>query len=309
MKKVFVLFFFGILYLSCAACLSAEHAPVPRPFESAGTDEAVDSKKNEPFSFTSFGVTVREKAVVITWSATHEGRNIIIYRSSAPFDSVSSLAGAVPVTNLKDTGTPFIDYPVPNISFYYAVLEESQLDNADIRFIMGKNTTNTPVTVMNGQKNTEPFSERATPLPFLNPEKTEKKPPEFFSSETEEAVSALASYRADSEEPFPEREPYIFPTDRQSPDGGEAMELQRILKESFLPKDWHNAEKEFNSFLKIRRTAKVSARTQFYLGEVFFFQKKYAAALLKFLLVQDTYEALSAEWIRHCLIRLADSSQ
>lgn len=314
MKKGFILFCFNVVCFSFA--VFTETAPDGTAFD-LSAEELVENGAGlnagfeEPFSFTSFNLFVKEKAVVISWKASQLGRNVILYRARAPFDSISSLAGAVPLTYMKDTGVPFIDYPVSGVPFYYAIIEETQLDSGNISFMNGKNTVYTPVEVRGAKTEQGTFTERSTPLPFFNPEKTEKNKPKFFSSETEQALNELTfkDGSGNIEEPPLEREIYVFPIDKKAPDGGEAMELQRILKETFLEKNWTAAEKSFNSFLKIKRTAKVSARTQFYLGQVFFFQKKYDAALLKFLIVQDTYEALSAEWIRYCLVKLADLSE
>lgn len=265
----------------------------------------------EPFYFTSFSLSVREKAVVITWNASHEGKNVILYRSTKPFDSIRSLAGAVPVSYFKDEGVPFIDYPVPDTPFYYAVIEEGQLDGAAVLFINGKNTSNTPAVIQGAGEKTERFEGRNAPLPFLNPKKTEKKQTRFFSSETEKALQKLFFNNDDfdDKEDLKEKEPYIFPQDRESPDGGESMALQRIINGVFTAKDWFAAEKDLRDFLKIKRTSKVASRTRFYVGETLFFLKKYDEALLTFLTVQDSHEALSAEWIRLCLLGLADSSK
>lgn len=272
------------------------------------------TKKNEPVVFSDFSVLVRENAVVLTWHASLPNSNIFIYRSTKNFSSFMSLADAVPIANITDTGMPFIDYPIAGIKYYYAIAEENQLANGNIKFVEGKNTVNEPIEILsrndevtNGKSN---YATRYIPLPFLNPLKILPKKMQFFSSQTENAISTLTAEKRDYREfivASNRKDPFIFADDRHTPDGGETMELQHILNSSFKNKNWVQCEKDLTNFLAIKRTGRVSARARFYLGEAQFFQNKYEKALLKFLTVKDMYPTQSTEWTNYCLLELANS--
>ncbi len=282
-----------------------------------GSENGFDEpQKNEPVFFTDFSAFVREKAVVITWKASLPNKNVFLYRSTKNFSSFISLADAVPIANITDTGIPYIDYPAQGIPYYYAIAEENQLASGNIKFIGGKNTLTAPIEILalgkDAAQEKPVYETRPMPLPFLNPLKIEKKKMRFFSSQTESIIGALTAEKRNYGEftasPL-KKEPFIFADDKKNPEGGETMELQRILNENFINKNWQKCEKELNNFLLIKRTSRVTARTRFYLGETLFFQNKYEAALLKFLTAQDMYPVQSAEWIRYCLLALANSSQ
>lgn len=277
-----------------------------------------EPQKNEPVFFTDFSVFVREKAAVITWKASVPNTSVFLYRSTNNFSSFISLADAVPIANITDTGIPYIDYPAAGIPYYYAIAEENQLASGNIKFIDGKNTLNAPIEILALGTETDQikpvYETRPMPLPFLNPLKVEKKKTRFFSSQTESIIGSLTAEKRNYGEFAAssiniKKEPFIFADDKKNPEGGETMELQRILNESFIHKNWQKCEKELNNFLLIKRTSRVTARTRFYLAEALFFQNKYEAALLKFLTSQDMYPVQSAEWIRYCLLALANFSQ
>ncbi len=291
MKKAFTLFF---LIFSCF-CFTNE------------TDSFLGEER---FSFISFATLVNEDTVIISWKASHPNKNIVIYRSHKRFASFMSLSEATPIANLKDTGEPYFDRPVAGTPFYYAIAEESQIASGKINFIGGKNTTAYPLAVKASanrplKQNTEV---RAMPLPFLNLKQASQKKKKVFSSQTEKLINALIANQEnyqELDEAAKKRKPYIFPDDKREPKGGETMELQRILKENFLRQNWAASEKELKDFLKIRRTTRVTARTNFYLGETLFFQNKYEEALLKFLNTESSYPTQSKEWVRYCLAEIA----
>ncbi|AGT44057.1 tetratricopeptide repeat protein [Treponema pedis] len=318
MKKFCILVFFA------SFTVFAEDAALPdiKP-DKTGSEKveynalkpAVSEQSPEPFYFTEFSVFVRDKAVVITWKASAEKRNVILYRSIKSFSSLISLTEAVPLANITDTGLPYIDYPAAGIPYYYAIAEENQIASGNIKFVDGKNTVSAPVEILFSGAEADraaAYDTRPVPLPFLNPAKEEQKRILFFSSQTENLISSLTAEKRDYREfvlSSLRRDYYIFSDDKKTPEGGETMELQRILKDSFLTQKWERCEKELNAFLSIRRTSRVAARSRFYLGEVLFFQNKYEAALLKFLTAQDMYPAQSAEWAQYCLLELANSSK
>ncbi|UTC65849.1 MULTISPECIES: tol-pal system YbgF family protein [unclassified Treponema] len=328
MKKGFIIFLFFV-----AAFGFAEEAPIGdktvagenelqqimpevRPDKTGSekiefSTQPQEEEKTEEFAFISFSILLREKSVMISWKAKPEGRNLIIYRSTSSFSSISSLAEAIPIANITDKGLPFFDSPIPGIPYYYAIAEENEIASGNIQFINGINTISSPVEVFGsvGDQNKKPQN-RPVPLPFLNLAKQPKKRAEFFSSQTETLINTLTAEKKDYREfiiSSQRLEPYIFPDDKKTPDGGESMELQRILNDYFYTKNWQKCENELTNFLRIRRTSRISARTHFYIGQTLFFQNMYDKALLEFLTAQDMYPSQAKEWAHYCLLELANS--
>lgn len=317
MKKGFIV----ILFIFSLKCFTEEDLIQVSPDKTGS--EKVESlsevqikEAQENFSFISFSILVREKSVMISWKARPEGKNLILYRSTSSFSSLASLAEAIPIANITDDGIPFFDYPIPGIPYYYAIVEENEIASGKIKFINGVNTINSPVeifgSITENQKKHIQVQNRPVPLPFLNFEKQTKQKKEYFSSQTETVISALTAEKRDYREfaiASQRISPYIFPDDKKNPDGGESMELQRILKDFFYTKNWQKCKTEFNAFLRIRRTSRISARTHFYIGQTLFFQNMYDKALLEFLIAQDMYPSQAKEWAHHCLLELANSSK
>jgi len=317
MKKGFIIFLF-ILGLKCFT----EEELIQVTPDKTGSDK-IESLNEVPiqeiednFSFISFSVLVREKSVMLDWKAKPEGKNLILYRSTSSFSSLASLAEAVPIANITDDGLPFFDYPIPGIPYYYAIAEENEIASGKIKFINGVNTINSPVEIFGStgepQKIHSSAQNRPIPLPFLNLEKQVKRREAYFSSQTETIINALTAEKRDYREFVLSSQrisPYIFPDDKKNPDGGESMELQRILKDFFNTKNWQKCKNELDAFLRIRRTSRISARTHFYIGQTLFFQNMYDKALLEFLIAQDMYPTQANEWAHHCLLELANSSK
>ncbi len=320
MKKIFILFFIGLCPLCFAQKdLSSEENLLPNVttnIQKSNGKRTVDNNiafANKEFSFISFSAIVKEKAVVISWKASMQNKNLIIYRSTQPFSNFSSLSKAIPIAAIQDRGSAYPDYPIAGIPFYYAIAEEHQLASGQISFVDGKNTILLPVEIIEMEDSSVELNKtekrRPIPLPYLNPDKEYQKKVLYFSSQTEGIINALTAGKEDYRElsnTAIKRKIYIFPDDRRRPKGGETMELQRILRESCATRKWKLCERELKDFLKIRRTSRVTARSKFYLGEVLFFQGKYDEALLQFLIAGDMYPKQAKEWAQYSLVELSN---
>ncbi len=255
---------------------------------------------------TAFAPMVRNDAVIVTWKSDARGANLVLYRSTTPFSGLTSLAGAIVLSSFAETGTPYVDYPVPGVPYYYAILDEASVLSGNVRFVTDENTNRVPVEVSAGyakfQKNGVP-PVRPMPLPWLNPDGKLERPPYRFSRETERMVSAMTSGAPKSRE-IPHRA-YLFEIDTLASGAGEEYALRKILETSFIPGDWEATIADLGRFLSIRRSPEVSARARFYLGQAKFFTGSYSGALLEFLLVQDRYYVQAREWIHYVIERMA----
>ncbi len=258
-----------------------------------------------PESFTTFDAITRDDAVIITWDSPTKGRNVLLYRSTASFTGMASLVQAVLVSGFSDSGVPFVDYPVPGVPYFYAILDEATVRSGTVAFTGGQNTNLVPVEIparfLKIQKSAL-SAIRPMPLPWLNLENAIPTAPRRFSPRTEKIISALV--QGAQPERFTEKTPFIFRSDREAVSGGEEYTLKRILENGFQTKNWTGTVAELEKFLSIRRGNETTARTRFYIGEASYFSGNYDRALKEFLLSRDRYYTQSNEWIQYVLARM-----
>ncbi len=263
----------------------------------------------EPLRFARFDAITREDAVILTWEASERGRNLVLYRSTTPFSGMDSLLTAIVVSSFTDNGTPHVDYPVPGVPYYYALIDEDTLRTGTVRFQNGTNTNSFPVEISAsyaGEYKGFMPAIRPIPLPLLNPGRDFHHGPVRFSPETEAIIRAAALERPVR---LPvEREPYIFLSDVNSESGGEEFALRQVLAETFRQKKWDESITALKRFLAIRRTPRTTARAHFYLGQAYSFTGRYREAMQEFLLAQDEYYAQSRDWIQYLLRRMISGS-
>lgn len=259
-------------------------------------------------SFSAFDAMTRNDAVIITWKSSVAGRPLVLYRATSPFTGMNSLVSAIVISGFVDSGTPYVDYPVPGVPYYYAVLDEETIRSGDVLFTAGTNTNLVPVEIPANyarvQKTGLPVL-RPMPLPFLNPSSAVDIPAHTFSPGTERIIARLVG-PAPAGFAVPERRAYLFPDETSPEAGGENYTLKKVLDSGFAAKDWPKAISELGQFLAIRRTGAATARAHFYTGEAYYFSGKYREALLEFLLAQDLYYNQSREWIQYSMLKIAD---
>lgn len=255
---------------------------------------------------SGFSVRSRNDAVIISWNAALAGSNLVIYRSTLPFTSFSSLVPAVLVSAFTDTGGTFTDYPVPGVPYYYAVLDENSVHSGSVTFVPGGNTNGTAVEIPQELaliRRSSTQSLRPMPLPYLNPTQTARPEGVVFSSVTEERISQLAVSASGGTEA---RRPYVFRSDSESTSsGGDEYALRLIVNSSFRSGNYEETIERLNDFLSLRRSVQTSSRAHFYKGESLYFLGKAEDALLEFLLARDSYENQAGEWIQYSLSSLA----
>lgn len=264
--------------------------------------------KSQPIgtsAISAFDTIMRNDAVIITWKASVPDSTLVLYRSTSPFTNMNSLVQAVVVSSFTDTGTPYVDYPVPGVPYYYSLLDENTIRSGTVRFTENENTNRIPVEIPASfarvQRNKLPAL-RPMPLPFLNISSTTTPPALSFSTETEKMIKILS--RVNNSKKESNRDAYVFTSDIQSVSGGEEYNLKKILEASFATHLWPEAITSLTQFLSIRRTEETTARAHFYLGEAYFFTGNYRASLLEFLLSQDLYQNQSREWIQYVLEKM-----
>lgn len=265
----------------------------------------VEAAVPKPAAVSGFTATVKNDAVVLGWNSSFSGRNLVLYRSTSPFSSFSSLVSSVLVSAFGDTGGSFTDYPVPGVPYFYALLDEDSIHSGSVTFNKGSNTNATPVEIpaelsVIKRGSVQPL--RPMPLPFLNLSRSQDARKVYFTPATEARISRLAGNAAFAP---PEHEPFIFRSDLENTaSGGDEYALRLIVTEGFTSASYEETVARLNDFLSLRRSEHTAARAHFYRGEAHFFLGNHEQALLDFLLARDAYENQAGEWIQYALSAL-----
>jgi hypothetical protein len=245
--------------------------------------------------------------VIISFSA-EEGA--VLYRSVRPLREAGDLLNAVIVQ--PGIVSPFTDYPVPGIPYYYAVIPEADITGGTVRIIPGLNATTQSVEAASGRRAElrEPGI-RSLPLPQISLQTAspgmnafnETPPRAELSPEAAKVLGNTIPSSGNRAEPL--KKPRVFNQDLEIPAGGEEHILRSIVQGSFSRNEWEIARDELNRYLALPRSSLPEARARFYLGQCCYFTGAYRESLFEFLAVQSDYPAEAAEWIRSVLNLLA----
>ncbi|MDR2403242.1 MAG: hypothetical protein LBD78_04365 [Spirochaetaceae bacterium] len=267
-----------------------------------------------PIESNIFSLTAMTEGdgVAISYRMTEGMKNTVLYRSVQPIHNVEDLLKAV----IVDSGTisPYTDYPVPGIPYYYAIITEEELLSGTIGIFPGFNTTLTPVEVPAGRYRVglgdSPRGLRSMPLPLISIDAISPGSKDHVELParvplSEEASRALASIR-------PQRQiakknlksPRAFSQDLQTPGGGEESTLRSIVQGSFMKWDWEKSREELLRYLALPRSESSEARARFYLGQVYYYTRDTREALFEFLSIQSQYPEEANEWIQATLAQM-----
>jgi len=250
-----------------------------------------------PAGISSLQAVAEGNRVIITFAQGQGTSGAVLYRSVSPIRQTADILGAVIVQ--MGISSPFTDYPVPGIPFYYAVILEQDLIRGMAEIIPGQNATIASVEAVP----TDPAERRRMrpmPLPPLSAQGV--PPPRDLSPEALRALEELP--------PRPEAErmrPRVFARDLAVPHGaGEDFALSLIVSGPFAARNWEAARNELVGFLSLPRSAEAQARARFYLGQSYYFMRMPREGLFEFLAIQERHPAEAMVWIQAALNMLKE---
>ncbi|MDR0584300.1 MAG: hypothetical protein LBG57_08155 [Treponema sp.] len=279
--------------------------------EAIPLDEA-DTGPLPELGISGLAARVEGEAVIVTYNpegvSEYGLKKAVLYRSGRPIRRPQDLLNASIV--LSGVSSPFVDYPIPGLPWFYAVLLEDDITGGSVGIYPGRNATRTAVEITGGQ--TTPGDGRpvrSLPLPAMSVHNavpgsdrlSEIPDPEPLSRET---LMALESVTKTPAPPPPDKKPRVFTRDLAEIAGGEDSELMLIVQNSFSKKDWRTASEELSRYLSLPRSADTEARARFYLGQTCYFSGKYREALVEFLYVRPLYPNEAHVWIEATLSAL-----
>ena len=258
------------------------------------------------------------EGVVVSFTISGNPKSAVLYRNTRPIRRIQDLLSAIIVQT--EVISPFIDYPAPGASYYYAILFEDDIARGAAEVQPGRNATTVAAEVTGRARETAP-DVRSMPLPALSVYKTSpgsdyyseileraaggdsREPPQrALRPETQAAISTIPQARP---EQLPAKRPRVFARDLEVPSGGEESGLRTIVQGTFAKREWQSAHEELLRYLSLPHSAGIEARARFYLGQTYYFSGRNREALIEFLFVQGRYPNEANEWIEAALAALA----
>lgn len=301
----------SIAPVSYEPALVAEPEPIPEP--------AAPVREPPP----EVRALVERDGVRITWNPLHPGRRVVLYRSPSPIRSLSDLLSASWVASVEESEEGILDFPVPGIGYYYALVDDEGLRSGSPELSVGRNVTPETVAVPAGRYRIGlpeiPYASRSLPLPFLALTRgveagSEPLPgglplpgPSPLSPETGKAVSRILRNAEESRVLPPDL--VILPEDLEaSAVGGEEYTLRTIVRDRLMKQDWKGASDELARYLSLNRSPAASSRARFYRGQALGYSGLYREAFFEFLLAQELLYLPSNRWIDWLLDRMGSST-
>ncbi|MBL8967661.1 MAG: hypothetical protein JNG85_11685 [Spirochaetaceae bacterium] len=296
--------------------LSAVSVPAAAPI----VVEAPKPAAVVPPAVTGIAASLREDAVLVSYRANEKAKRLVLYRGSAPILDTAGLLEAVLVASFEAAESGIIDYPVPGVDYWYALIPEDELRAGRILIEKGKNSTAAAVKIPAGLyrvglPETTPLS-RTPPLPAFLLERplsgTGELPslppnpaPKELSVEAAKAASSLLALAPSSVERRPPLR--VLAEESRAPSGGEDYALGLIVKEKLLKGDFAGGAEQLRKYLSLNRSAKAATRARFYLGEALAYQGAYRESFFEFLLARESYAAETTPWLEYLVGVLGES--
>ncbi|MDR0645188.1 MAG: hypothetical protein LBG05_09875 [Treponema sp.] len=247
----------------------------------------------------SLRTAVQKESVIVSFNAAGRS-NLVLYRSIQPIRKMEDLLNSVIVQAVVDS--PFIDYPIPGISYYYAIVPQESLVSGNVKISPGNNATVMPVTVPLSQYGMIRGSSvlmRPIPLPLISLSMLIDRNASFNALPQELSLAAEQALMnvERPEVPVITKKPRAFKEDMEMPINGEEYTLRYIMQTFFAKREWTTTREQLALFLSLPRSADTEARARFYLGQVYYFLNMPRESLFEFLMIKTKYPQESAEWI------------
>lgn len=283
---------------------------------------ALFAEKNaRPIAYDINAAPKSDKTIKITWKAMEnsvpEITGFLIYRDTKQITSSDQLSNLKPLKKLDSSTLTYIDNLRDTKEYYYCVICTTKNGTYNV-ILQSINTTVNGIRVAtetakeeevidpasstskNTGLKTDPSEKmRDIPLPTPGLIEVTKNKQNMLGPKAMAQADELGRKYTGSRNKITKL--FVFENDLISPEGGDDYYLFKILKTKFVKKDFAGSISELNDFLSIHRSADVTSRAVFYLGESYYFSKDYEKAVFQFLAVQEQYPELCKKWIDSCL--------
>lgn len=242
---------------------------------------------------------IQDNAVYVRFDASRNGRTLSMYRSTIPFSTITDLTDATLLDQFESSTRRFVDYPVPEVDYYYAVFDATLVERGTISIQPGENALAAPIRIVLGENadvtvDVPRLTKRPAPLPMLQfaggisgaqspamselPRGVRAQP---VSSETRRAIDGLLARAPGRSEFAPS--PEILPEDRSPDAEGAEATLAQILEHEFSEGNYEQTVSLLESLLEFPLNPALERRVRYYLGQALFFDGRRESAFLEFL--------------------------
>lgn len=281
---------------------------------------AAPSAAPQPSAVPVGGVIARVDgdAVRIGYVADPSLGRLVLYRGTAPFRDAQALLSATIAAVLPAGSSDYVDYPIPGIEYYYALVPERELLGGRLGVEPGRNATQRPVLIPAGLYRVGlPSSTsyaRSAPLPFLvltrrvtdaDPLIREDLAPQVrpVSAATEKAIASLVA-SAGLAPSFSRPAITIFPEDLKTSPSSD-FSLYTISAGSLARGNYEQAALELNLYLSLPRSPAATARARFYRGQALAMTGAWREAFFELLRAEDSHYLAVQPWLDYVLFKLS----
>jgi len=282
---------------------------------------AAPSAAPQPSAVPVGGVIARVEgdAVRIGYVADASLGRLVLYRGTAPFMDAQALLSATIAAVLPAGSSDYVDYPIPGIEYYYALVPERELLGGRLGVEPGRNATQSPVLIPAGLYRVGlPSSTsyaRSAPLPFLvltrrvtdaDPLIREDLAPQVrpVSAATEKAIASLVA-SAGLAPSFSRPAITIFPEDLKTSPSSD-FSLYTISAGSLARGNYEQAARELNLYLSLPRSPAATARARFYRGQALAMTGAWREAFFELLRAEDSHYLAVQPWLDYVLFKLSN---
>ncbi len=279
--------------------------------------DSVASEEERAARISSITAEVVKDHIVVRFATSRGDRDLILYRSTVPILSVEQLTTATEVKRFPSRETEVLDYPVPGVPYYYAVVDAGLLEMKLPRLEKGNNVTANyveiplPKTVLSDTNILPPFSGpyvRPTPLPYyLLKQSFESGSPLPSPSEygipasipiPSSTLKVLQDLVAPLPEPYPPvPSPTLLPSNKGTTGQKEEQMLQAVLKGPFRNRDWKDVIFQLDLLSHLPLSEEARSQVYFYRGQAKFFLARYRESAMDLLLASKHYFSETQPWI------------
>ena len=240
----------------------------------------------------------------VTWTLPKENpESIYFYMGNAPFRNAASLNDDTLFAVLPPHITEYFDKTANAYLHFYAII--AVFDGVPFELVIPSinATAGLPIpspmseygidskdSVLPGERNERVYGNRTIPLPPLTDAKTQKLE---FPADLAEAASEPRKNVFDQNL----LAPYVFPQEQKASLRGENFLLYDIISRDFAAGNYVQTLEQLDDLLRIKRSAELTHRAEFYRGQCHYFLEDYRTAMKCFLFTKSAHPELSNIWL------------
>ncbi len=256
----------------------------------------------------------QEDAIVLRFNTSRGGRRLAVYRSTVPYDQITSPSDATLLEQIDSTSGRFVDYAVPGVRYYYGLFDVALVERGTFEAVLGANVLQQPVEIplrvtRDTRMTIPPRTTRPAPLPILEISNgiqdshrvVARSVPHGGRAQPVRPSTARSIDRllrdAPPVEPF-DPKPVILPPERAGDGPGAARTLAQVLRNHFEKGEYATTVSLLNNLLELPLSRDFERRIRFYLGQSLWFEGKPREAFMEFLIASEgTLYSESRPWI------------